>query len=127
MVNKGKLVEAVAEWLTRIAYSVLPQVQVPPTSGIGKFMSMIGVDVAKYNVWNELGFLLTPTIKSFVTPTMAKYLDVIPDEKIPEVAEEYVNAMIARAKETEYINIFGIQVGQNAFEDLKNIIQSKFA
>ena len=127
MVNKGKLVEAVAEWLTRIAYSVLPQVQVPPASGIGKFMSMIGVDVAKYNVWNELGFLLTPTIKSFVTPTMAKYLDVIPDEKIPEVAEEYVSAMIARAKETEYINIFGIQVGQNAFEDLKNIIQSKFA
>lgn len=125
MTNKEKVIEGVSQWLTKVATSVMPQVKVSPASGVGKFMSMLGIDAAKYNVWDELGFLLSPTIKNFVSPTIAKYIDVVPDEDIFAVANDYVDAMIEQAKEKEYVNVLGIQLGVNAFEGLKEILNSK--
>lgn len=125
MTNKEKVIEGVSQWLTKVATSVMPQVKVSPASGVGKFMSMLGIDAAEYNVWDELGFLLSPTIKNFVSPTLAKYIDIIPDEDIFTVANDYVDAMIEQAKEKEYVNVLGIQLGVNAFEGLKEILNSK--
>lgn len=127
MSNLDILIGAVTEWLGKIATSVLPQIKIPPTSAIGRMMSgFFGINPLQYNVWNELGFLLNPTIQSFVEPTLRKYLSAIPDENIKDVAMNYADAMLKQAQEKGSINLFGVQLGQNTFEGLKGILNEKF-
>lgn len=127
MNNTDILIGAATEWLGKIASSVLPQVKIPPTSAIGKMMSgFFGINPLQYNVWNELGFLLNPTIQSFVEPTLRKYLAMIPDEQVKDVAMSYADAMLKQAQEKGYVNVFGIQLGANAFEGLKDILEDKY-
>jgi thioesterase domain-containing protein len=89
-------------------------------------MQMLGVDVGSYNIYNELGFLLKPTMRRFIQPTLAKYLGGMSDAEVEEVALEYAEAMREKANEKGYINLFGIQVGANAFDGLKDILTDKF-
>ena len=127
MTNTDILVTAVTEWVGKIAASVLPQVKIPPTSAIGRMMSgFFGINPLQYNVWNELGFLLNPTIQSFVEPTLRKYLSTIPDENIKEVAMKYADAMLAQAQEKGAVNIFGIELGAGTFERLKENLNEKY-
>ena len=56
-----RTIEAVSEWLMKVGASALPQMSISAQSGVGRLMSgMFGIDLSTYNVWNELGFLLTP-------------------------------------------------------------------
>ena len=126
MASIDKLGEALAEWAMNVAKSVLPNVKIPPQSGIGSFMSMLGVDTSTYNIYNELGFLLKPTMRRFIQPTLAKYLGGMTDAEVEEMALEYAEALRTQAMEKGYVNIFGIQVGANAFDGLKDILTSKF-
>lgn len=127
MNNTDKLVEAITEWLENVAVSALPQISIPPTSSIGRMMSgFFGINPAKYNVWNELGFLLNPTIQSFVEPKLKQYLSAIPDDKIKDMAMSYADALIEQATAKGSVNVFGIELGKNAFEGLKNILSNKF-
>ena len=126
MSSIDKLSEALSEWGMNVAKSVLPNVKVPPQSGIGGFMQMLGVDVSTYNIYNELGFLLKPTMRRFIQPTLNKYLGGMTDAEVEEMAMEYVEAMREKANEKGYVNLFGIQVGSNAFDGLKEIITAKF-
>jgi hypothetical protein len=127
MSSKDKLSEALTEWGMNVAKSVLPNVQIPPQSGIGSFMQILGVDVGTYNIYNELGFLLKPTMRRFIRPTLDKYLGGMTDAEVEEIAKEYVEAMRAQAAERGYINLFGVQVGANAFDGLKDILTEKFS
>lgn len=126
MASIDKLGEALTEWGMNVAKSVLPNVKIPPQSGIGSFMQMLGVDVSSYNIYNELGFLLKPTMRRFIQPTLTKYLGGMTDAEVEEMAMEYAEALRAQAMEKGYVNIFGIQVGANAFDGLKNILTTKF-
>lgn len=127
MNNTDKLVEAITEWLENVAVSALPQISIPPTSSIGRMMSgFFGINPAKYNVWNELGFLLNPTIQSFVEPKLKQYLSAIPDDKIKDMAMSYADALLEQATAKGSVNVFGIELGKNAFEGLKNILSNKF-
>ncbi|MEE1070032.1 MAG: hypothetical protein U0K81_06130 [Paludibacteraceae bacterium] len=126
MTNIDKLSEALAEWGMNVAKSVLPNVKIPPQSGIGSFMQMLGVDIRTYNIYDELGFLLKPTMRRFIQPTLVKYLGGMTDAEVEEVAMEYVEAMREKANERGYVNLFGIQVGANAFDGLKDILTDKF-
>ena len=126
MSSIDKLSEALTEWGMNVAKSVLPNVKIPPQSGIGSFMQMLGVDISSYNIYNELGFLLKPTMRRFIQPTLAKYLGGMSDAEVEEVALEYAEAMREKANERGYINLFGIQVGANAFDGLKDILTDKF-
>ena len=127
MSNQDTLVVAVIEWLSRIASSVLPQVKIPPTSSIGKMMQgLFGINPLQYNIWAELGFLITPTIRNFVEPQMRKYLAAIPDENVKDVAMTYADALLSQAREKGAVNLFGIQLGPNTFEGLKGILEEKF-
>ena len=126
MSSIDKLSEALTEWGTNVAKSVLPNVKIPPQSGIGSFMQMLGVDTRTYSIYDELGFLLKPTMRRFIQPTLAKYLSGMTDAEIEEMAMEYVEAMRQEATNRGYINIFGIQVGANAFDGLKEILTDKF-
>lgn len=125
MNNIDKLSNIIAEWLSNIMTSVLPKVSIPPTSGIGKVMNgLLGIDLSTYNVWNELGFLATPVINAFSKPMLQQYLSLIPEEQIKDVALNMVNAMVEQANMKGHINIFGVEVGRNAFEDLKRMVEN---
>lgn len=124
MATIDNAVTAVSKWLTDIAASALPSVQIPPTSWIGKAMSgFFGIDLATYNVWRELGFLTEPMIKAMVEPTLRKYLSALPEEQIAPMLRSIADSAIAKAGEQGYVNVFGIQLGANAFEGLKNEIE----
>ena len=126
MSSIDKLSEALTEWGMNVAKSVLPNVKIPPQSGIGSFMQMLGVDTSTYNIYNELGFLIKPTMRRLIQPTLAKYLGGMTDAEVEEMAMEYVEAMREKATEKGYVNLFGIQVGANAFDGLKDILTDKF-
>lgn len=127
MTNADNLIAGLSEWLTKVAASVLPKVNIPTNSGIGKAMQgLFGINPAQYNVWNELGFLLTPTVRGFIEPQLRRYLSAIPDESIKDMAMSYVDSFIAQAREKGYVNLFGVQLGANAFEGLKDILNQKF-
>lgn len=125
MNNIDKLSNIIAEWLSNIVASVLPKVSISPTSGIGKVMNgLLGIDLTTYNVWNELGFLATPVINAFSKPMLQQYLSLIPEEQIKDVTLNMVNAMVEQANMKGHINIFGVEVGRNAFEDLKRMVEN---
>ena len=126
MASIDKLGEALAEWGMNVAKSVLPNVKIPPQSGIGSFMQMLGVDVRAYSIYDELGFLLKPTMRRFIQPTLAKYLGGMTDAEVEEIAKEYVEVMREKANERGYVNLFGVEVGANAFDALKDILTDKF-
>lgn len=127
MSNIDKVSAALSEWLFNVTASVLPKFKIPDESPIGKFMyGIIGVNPSSYNIWKELGFLAEPTIQVLVTPMLNKVLGAVPDDQVKEIAQKYVDAFIAHAEEKGSVNIFGIELGANAFEGLKEILASKF-
>lgn len=120
-----QLSKVLAEWLSKVIASVLPSIKIQPTSGIGKVMSgFFGIDLATYNVWNELGFLATPILNNLTEPMLQQYLSFIPQESIKTTATDMVKAMIAEAERKGYVNLFGVEIGKNAFEDLLRMIEN---
>ena len=99
MTNLDKISAALSEWLFNVAKSALPQVRIPANSSVGHLMGLLGADPATYNVWNELGFLAEPLIKTTITPMLNRALQSFPDEQLPELAQSYADAFLARAQD----------------------------
>lgn len=119
-------IEAVNEWLLNVAASALPQVKIPSQSGVGRIMSgMFGIDLSTYNVWNELGFLLTPTLDAIVRPKLGAFLENIPEESYEDIVMGYIDSAIRQTRDKGYVNLFGVQLGENAFVGLKEILSHK--
>ena len=128
MTNIEKVSAAASEWLFNVAKSALPKFTIPAESAVGKFMyGILGVNPANYNVWNELGFLAEPMIQTVVTPILNRYLTGIPEEQIQEIAMKFADAFIEQAKKNRGVNLFGLQLGENAFYGLRDILTDKFA
>jgi hypothetical protein len=126
MTQIEKVSAAASEWIFKIAAGVLPKVNIPADSAIGKFMyGFIGVDPNSYNLWNELGFLAEPTIEVMVTPMIEKYLGGMSDEQIKSVAMKYADAMLQQVERKGSINLFGMELQRDAFVDLKRILTEK--
>ena len=127
MTNVEKVGMALSEWGFKVASSVLPKVSIPIESPVGKFMyGILGVDPRTYNIWNELGFLAEPLVQSYVTPLVNKFMAGMSDEQVEDLAFKFADSFIKRAEEQEYIDLFGIKLGKNAFDDLKVILTQKF-
>ena len=127
MTNIDKVSVALSEWGFNVAKSVLPKIGIPPESAIGKFMyGILGVNPVTYNVWNELGFLAEPMIQTVVSPLVDRYMRGVPDEQIQEIAMKFADAFVKQAQEKGSVNLFGLEMGPNAFVDLKTILASKF-
>lgn len=121
-----KISSAVSEWGYKVASSFLPQVRIPQGSAVGKFMyGILGVDPATYNPWDELGFLAEPIIQNITAPMINKMFSGMTDEQMKNTAQKFVDSFIDRAKEKGYVNIFGVQLGEDAFEGLKEILNNK--
>lgn len=117
---------AASEWIFKIAAGVLPKVRIPSESPIGKFMyGFIGVDPSSYNLWNELGFLAEPTIEVMISPLIKQYLGGMSDDQVKSVAMKYVDAMVQQVESKGSINLFGIELQRDAFQDLKRIMAAK--
>lgn len=128
MANIDKVSAALSEWLFNVASSILPKMKIPTESPIGKFMyGILGVNPANYNIWKELGFLAEPTIQVMVAPMVSKLLSAVPEDQIQQIAEKYADALLEKAQEKGSVNVFGIELGANAFEGLKEILAAKFA
>lgn len=125
MNNALKVTEALTDWAMEVAESVLPKVSIPADSAIGNVMRFMGVDVASYSIYKELGFLIEPTIKRAIEPTITKYLSTMSDEDIKELVMSYADALIEQANAKGYVNIFGVELGRNAFVGLKEILTDK--
>lgn len=127
MKNVDKLTAALTEWLQNILKSVLPNVKISNNSGIGKVMNgFLGIDLNNYNIWNELGFLTVPIIENFLSPYLQRYLQTFPEDKIEEMATKMADSCIEQAKAKGSINVFGIEMGVDAFEGLKEILEKNF-
>lgn len=127
MTSIDKVSLALSEWVFNVAKSVLPKVGIPTESAVGKFMyGILGVNPATYNVWNELGFLAEPMIQTLVTPMVGRYLQGIPDEQVKDIVMKFADAFVKQAQEKGSVNLFGLEMGENAFTDLKAILASKF-
>lgn len=127
MSNIDKVSAALSEWLFNVAKSVLPKFSIPNESAIGKFMyGILGISPGSYNVWSELGFLAEPLIQTMVTPLLQSRLSGIPDEQVKEIALKFADAFIEQAKSKKHVNLFGIELGENAFKGLKDILTEKF-
>ena len=128
MANIDKVSAALSAWLFNVASSILPKMKIPTESPIGKFMyGILGVNPANYNIWKELGFLAEPTIQVMVAPMVSKLLSAVPEDQIQEIVQKYADAMLEKAQEKGSVNVFGIELGANAFEGLKEILAAKFA
>lgn len=128
MANIDKVSAALSEWLFNVASSILPKLKIPTESPIGKFMyGILGVNPANYNIWKELGFLAEPTIQVMVAPMVSKLLSAVPEDQIQEIVQKYADALLEKAQEKGSVNVFGIELGANAFEGLKEILAAKFA
>ena len=121
-----RTIEVVSDWLMKVGASALPQMSISSQSGIGRLMTGIfGIDLATYNIWNELGFLLGPTVKSIVSPKLGELLANIPDDKFNEMVMTYADSFITQARMNGYVNLFGVQIGENAFIDLRAMLEQK--
>lgn len=127
MTSIDKVSVAVSEWGFNVAKSVLPKINIPTESAIGKFMyGILGVNPASYNVWNELGFLAEPMIQSLVSPMVGRLMKGIPEEQVKDIAMKFADAFVKQAREKGSVNLFGLEMGENAFADLRAILASKF-
>jgi hypothetical protein len=86
---------------------------------------ILGVNPATYNVWNELGFLAEPMIQSVVAPMVTQYLGSIPEEQMKEIVMKFADAFVQKAREKGSVNLFGLEIGENAFVDLKSMLAEK--
>ena len=123
MTNIDKVSRALSEWAFNVAKSALPQIRVPANSTIGHLMGMLGADPTTYNIWNELGFLAEPVIKTAVTPALNRMLSNFPDEQLPDLARSYAEAFLRQAQEKGAVDLFGIKLGPDAFRGLRDILE----
>lgn len=121
-----KVTSALSAWAFNIAKSILPKVNIPSESAIGKFMyGILGVNPASYNLWSELGFLAQPTIQAFLTPMLNKALNGLTDEQIKEIVMQYAEAMLTEVERKGSLNLFGLELRRDAIEDLKRMLTEK--
>jgi hypothetical protein len=121
------LAGALSEWGYDVAKAILPKYTIPMDSPVGKFMyGILGVNPASYNVWSELGFLAEPVLQSVITPMVSRLAEGMPEEQIPAIAEKFVDSFIARAREKGSVNLFGMEMGEDAFLSLKKTMERRF-
>ena len=124
MTTLDNSIAAISSWLSKVAASALPNIQISSTSWLGKAMNgFFGIDLNTYNVWHELGFLATPAIQMLVEPTLRRYMSMIPEEKLPEALMTIADKCLEQAQTKGYVNVFGIQLGPNVFEGLKDTLK----
>lgn len=117
---------AVGEWAFKVVSSFLPQYKIPAGSRLGGLMQgLFGMNPAEYNIWQELGFLAEPLIQTMVSPAVNRMLAGMTDEQVRELAGKFVDAFIEQARDKGSVNLFGIELKEDAFKGLKGILAKR--
>jgi predicted 2-oxoglutarate/Fe(II)-dependent dioxygenase YbiX len=87
--------------------------------------SVLHINPLNYSVWNELGFLVQPMLKTVITPTLNRYLSGMTDEQVKDMAMQFADAFVEQARTKGSVNLFGLDVGPKSFEGLKAILTAK--
>ena len=125
MSNIDKISTAMTAWITEMASTILPSARIPADTKIGKVMSaLFNINLSTYNPWNELSFLLAPTMKNFVEPMIYNLFSNLPEDKIMEVANAYIDSFVEQARKKGEINVFGIRMESKDFEKLRDILSA---
>lgn len=119
------LSQALSEWAFKVAKTILPQVHIPVGGKLAGLMQIVGVNPATYSVWNELGFLAEPLIQTMITPTIGRVLQGIPEEQVEELAFKYIDAFIARSQEKGAVNVFGVEIEEAEWQELKSMLKTR--
>lgn len=125
MSNVLKVTEALSEWVMNVAKSVLPHIHIPPTSPIAGAMQFLGIDLRTYNVYDELGFIIEPTLKRYLEPMLTKFLNGLGEDDVKDVVMTYAEAFRKQAADKGFVDIFGVQLGESAFVGLIEILNQK--
>ena len=64
-------------------------------------------------------------MRSIVEPKLGELLSNIPNEKYNEMVMSFADSFITQARVNGYVNLFGIHIGENAFIDLKAMLEQK--
>ena len=67
-----------------------------------------------------------PMIQSLVSPMVGRLMKGIPEEQVKDIAMKFADAFVKQAREKGSVNLFGLEMGENAFADLRAILASKF-
>lgn len=125
MSNIDKISTAMTAWITEMASTILPSARIPADTKVGKVMSaLFNINLSTYNPWNELSFLLAPTMKNFVEPMIYNLFSNLPEDKIMEVANAYIDSFVEQARKKGEINVFGISMESKDFEKLRDILSA---
>lgn len=130
MTNKEILSNSVSQWATPIVQEILPNVNIPKMGFINNFMGkMLGIDLSNYNIWNEFSFLFNDLIGDFINPQIDNFLNNlhIPEDKIPEFYPKVLNSCINHCREKGFLNVFGLQFDERAFQNLKSTLDTNFS
>lgn len=118
-----KVIKGLSEWAFKVVSSFLPAYRIPEGSALGNIMQgFFGIQPASYNVWKELGFLAEPLLQSIITPAVSKVLAGMTDEQIKDIVLKFVDTFVQQAQEKGSVNLFGIQLKEDAFVGLREIM-----
>lgn len=80
-----------------------------------------------YSVTDELSWMIKPVTKSFIEPFINTYTAKIPDDKIPELANNMVDAMIQESRLKGHVTIAEkLQFEESDLTQLKKLIELNF-
>ena len=86
---------------------------------------MLNIDLRTYSIYDELGFMLKPIIRHYVEPMVNKFFVGKSDDEIKTMVTMFAESFKERARERGYVNVFGVQLGESAFNGLLDILNEK--
>jgi hypothetical protein len=132
MDNYGKVAEALMVWVKPRILTLIKQQPVTNTvneylrnSGqLKHFINFFGIDLMKYQVVDELGFIIDPLLKniggSYVTAGLKK-IPGVTDENITQTIRDIVQAALkeSETKQSKKVNIFGVLLNSKDLAELQ--------
>ena len=107
MKNIDIVADIVTKWATPIITDVVKMQNFSSVNTASAWISKYFPVPSGYNILNEFSFLMTPVIKNYTAPMIKQSLQAIPDEDIPTMVNDIMEAMMNKAKTDGGINIFG--------------------
>lgn len=123
MTNLDVFTLALGNWVKPIVMdAIMPKISLPPVVDSIKntVAGFLGINLDSYDLKEELSFLAEPCINYLLEPNIKKYMGHLPDEKIPEMVNSFIDSFIKQAKTKGHVSIFGMEFEEMAFLNFKN-------
>lgn len=119
MSNLQALSTSVSNWIKPIIMQAVPAMNIKQPKFISQIASVLGIDLSNYSISKELSFLIDPALNNLLDPMIKERLKFIPEESLPKIVNEFLDAFIKEAQTKGTVNMFGINFEAIAFENLR--------